>query len=403
MPDEGIRIGLVLAGGAARGAYEVGVLEHVVTEVAKDLGFDITFDILCGTSVGAINVACLAAFADEPRSRVARLDNVWSSLRVTDILRPLRGGWIETVRGLLGRGSEPMSAVFQSLPVERLLSESIPFERIGTHLREGRLHGVTVSATQVSSGRTVVFVQRKQASPSPWPETPAVLPKAVRLRPAHILASAAVPMLFPSVRIDGRHYCDGGLRQNIPLSPARRLGATHILVVNPKHQDRREASHGETGTRETGAPSPLFLLGKTFNALLLDRIDNDLDRLEKINAIIAAGERRYGSDFAASISEELGYPPTRGLRNLETVHISASENITHLCAEYVRRPEFSVPGMLGRLMKRLAEDTDRRESDLLTFVLFDGGFARRLIELGRHDARAHHEALCHLFAARGPG
>jgi len=401
MAEEAVRIGLVLAGGAARGAYEVGVLEHVVTEVAKDLGHEIIFDILCGTSVGALNIACLAAFADEPRSRVARLDNVWSSLKVSDILRPMSGGWLDAMRGFLGRTPEPQSSLFQATPLERLLSDSVPFERIDTHLRAGRIQGVTVSATQVATGRTVVFVQRRRAHPAPWPETRGVVPKPVRLRPAHILASAAVPMLFPAVRIDGRHYCDGGLRQNIPLSPARRLGATHILVINPKFHRNQGAVTVEEAKREDAFPSPLFLLGKTLNALLLDRLDNDLDRLGKINAIIEAGERRYGPGFAETISEELGYPPGRGLRSLETVLISASENISRLCAEHVRQPSFEVPGMLGRVMKRLAEDTESRESDLLSYVLFDGDFARGLIELGRSDARKHHEALCKLFAQRG--
>src|SRR5262245_62408311 len=103
-PSGTSKVGLVLAGGAARGAYEVGVLDHIVEEVARDLGHDVPLDILCGTSVGAINVACLAAWADEPRGRVARLVSVWTGLRMAEMLRPAASGVLDLVRGFLGRG-----------------------------------------------------------------------------------------------------------------------------------------------------------------------------------------------------------------------------------------------------------------------------------------------------------
>ncbi len=263
---------------------------------------------------------------------------------------------------------------------------------------------MTVSATQVATGRTMVFVQRRRAHPAPWKATPAVVPRSVRLRSTHTLASAAVPLLFPAVAIDGRYYCDGGLRQNIPLSPARRLGATHMVVINPKHRQQHAKNEPLTGDnkklgrqREEAFPSPLFLLGKTLNALLLDRIDNEIDRLEKINAILDAGVRRYGPTFLENLNEELGYSAGKGLRKLTTVHIHASENIGQLSADYVRSDSFHMPGMLGRVMKRLAEGEATREADLLSYLLFDGDFAAQLVDLGRADARRHHESLCALF------
>lgn len=393
------RLGLVLAGGAARGAYQVGVLEHVVERVADELGREVPMDVFCGTSVGAINSVCMAAFADEPRGRVGRLRAVWTGLRIGEVLRPMAGGVVDFARGLLGRHAVQTTSLFDPTPLGTLIRGSVPFEKIDSHLRAGRIHAVTASATQVGSGRTVVFVQRRHARPAPWEDTIHVVPRAVRLRAAHLLASAAVPLVFPAVALDGRYYCDGGLRQNIPLSPARRLGATHLLLINPKHKRDPQEVAAVQEAREEAFPNPLFLLGKALNALLLDRIDNEIDRLEKINAILEAGQRRYGHDFAEVISGELGYTPHEGLRVMRTVHIRSSENIGRMCAEYVRRPSFEVPGMLGRVMKRVAEGDASKEADFLSYVLFDGDFASQLIELGRQDARAHHDELCALFDA----
>ena len=391
------RVGLVLAGGAARGAYEVGVLEHIVEDVSRDLGWDVPLDILCGTSVGAINACTLAAFADEPRGRVARLSGVWQGLRIEDILRPTHRGLYDFARTLLGRAPRPSAgSFFENGPLAEMLRRSVPFERIAENIRAGRLHAVAVSATQIASGRTCVFVQRRDAQTVPWAPTPNVVPRAVRLQAVHALASAALPMLFPAVWLDGHYYCDGGLRQNIPLSPARRLGAHGVIVVNPRHRPPPSAPEPVL-PREERAPSLLLLLGRTMSSLLLDRIDNDIDRMEKINDIIDAGERRFGPDFASELNAAMREGSTHGLRKLHTVHIRCSANIGELSAEHVLSPSFKLGGVLGRLMRQLAEGEATREADLLSYLLFDGEFSRKLVELGRKDAKSHHDALCTLF------
>ncbi len=393
------KMGLVLGGGAARGAYEVGVLEYIVEEVAQTLGYDVPLDILSGTSVGAINCCTLAAFAEEPRARVARLKAVWTGLRIEKLLRPRTRGVTDLLRGLLGRGPSVFEggALFEATYLEHLIRSSIPFERIDTNLREGRLSAVTVSSTHIASGRTTVFVQRRRAQPPPWNATANILPRAVRLRPVHVLASAAVPLLFPPVQIEGRYYCDGGLRQNVPLSPARRLGAAGLIVINPRYvaPPLPAASHTPRGQEQQ--PSPLTLLGKTLNALMLDRIDNDLDRLEKVNDLLDAGCRRYGDDFTAGLREEMHREPQAGLRRIDVVHIRPSQNIGNLCADYVRAPSFALGGVLGRVMKRLADTDATREADLLSYLLLDGDFAAQLVDLGHADAKLYHDELCGLF------
>jgi NTE family protein len=398
------RVALVLAGGAARGAYEVGVVEHILEEVSKDLGRDVPLDILCGTSIGALNACALAAYADEPRGRAARLVAIWSALRVQELVQPdLRGilsmgsRW---VRGTMDAASVPAreGGIVDPEGLERLIESSIPFSAIDANLQRGHLEALTVSTTHVASGRTVVFVHRADEGLPPWSLDPTITPRAARITARHAFASAAIPILFRAVRLDGEFHCDGGLRQNVPLSPARRLGARGVIVVNPRFIDKTAAQAGPARSEDM-FPGPLFLLGKTLNALLLDRIDTDLARLRSINDILEAGERRYGEGFVGEINEALGHPKGRGLRPMSSILIRTSQDIGKLASEYVRSPTFArrVSGGAGRLLRRLGEREARDESDLLSYVLFDGEFAHQLIELGREDARRHHAELCTFF------
>ncbi|AUX45319.1 hypothetical protein SOCE26_068010 [Sorangium cellulosum] len=395
------KIALVLAGGAARGAYEVGVVQHILEEVSRDLGRDVPFDILCGTSVGAINVCGLAAFADESRIRARRLAAVWTRLRIDDLVRLDVRGVLAVGQDLLrGAASQPSSgghtALLDTAGLERQIAEAVPFDRIDGHLARGLLSAVTVSTTLVKSGRTVVFVHRGEPGLPPWSHDPTITPRATALRAQHALASSAVPILFRPVNIDGELYCDGGLRQNVPLSPARRLGADGVIVVNPRYIEPASAAAERDAP---GSPGPLFLLGKTLNALMLDRIDNDLARLESINSILEAGTRRYGEGFITELNDALGLPPGRALRPLRSLLIRASKDIGGLAAEFVRSPAFRArtSSVLGRVMRRLAEGDEQREADFLSYLLFDGEFAGRLIEIGRADARARHDELCAFF------
>ncbi len=400
------RVALVLAGGAARGAYEVGVVQHILEDVSRDLGREVPIDILCGTSVGALNACALAAFADEPKARGARLAKVWTELRVMDLVSlDSRGLLAMGTRWLRGGGdiaSIPAreGGIVDPRGLEALIESQIPFQAIDGHMRAGRLSALTVSTTHVATGHTVVFVQRAEQGLPPWSHDPTIFPRAARITAQHAFASAAIPILFRSVRLDGEFHCDGGLRQNVPLSPARRLGARGVIVVNPRFVVSSPLDEGNPKV-EDSFPGPLFLLGKTLNALLLDRIDTDLARLRSINEILEAGRRRYGEEFVAQINEELGNPEGRGLRPMRSLLIRASKDIGKLAAELVRSPSFSrrVGGATERVMRRLAEQEARQEADFLSYLLFDGEFARQLIELGRDDARARHEELCEFFEA----
>jgi NTE family protein len=402
-------VGLVLAGGSARGAYEVGVVRYILEDVARSLGRDLPIDILCGTSAGSINACMLAAHADKPKDRAAMLARRWTELELEAVVRPAGRELLLLVGRLLGRAATSdvrpgrRGGMFDPSGVEAIVRDAVPFKKIGEHMRSGLLRALSISTTHVASGRTVVFVQRREGGTPHWGSDPTMVARPAEIRAEHVLASAAVPMLFPAVEIDGQFYCDGGLRQNVPLSPARRLGADSLIVINPRYIREDSPSPALAQARERQFPDPLFVVGKAMNALLLDRIENDIDRLERLNAVLAAGTRRYGAGFANEINEELAHAGQRGLRHLEVVFVRASQDIGVLAADYARSAEFArrVRGLTGRVMRRIADGES--EADLLSYVLFDGPFAERLMEMGRTDARAKHDQLASFFENRIAG
>jgi NTE family protein len=390
----GGKTALVLAGGAARGAYEVGVVLHILEDVSRSLGRDVPIDVLCGTSVGAINACALAAFADEPRKRGALLAAHWTSLKMSDVVHPDGRGIFESVRGLFGAAPKPgahdtrRGGILDATGIERVIERAIPFARIDENIRAGHLDAVTVSATHVGSGRTTVFAQQGLRGPRHMSKDPTLVSASTTLTAEHALASAAIPFLFPAVRIDGQFYCDGGLRQNVPLAPALRLGADRLIIVSPRYLPPVVTSIVKK-EREEKFPGPFFLLGKALNALLLDRVDNDLDRLEAINELMEAGERSYGATFTSTLNRELAQAGREHrIRPVRAALVRASRDIGALAADYVRSSGFAkrVGGIAGRMMRRIAGASG--EADLLSYLLFDGEFAAQMIELGRADARA---------------
>ncbi|MBM4363067.1 MAG: patatin-like phospholipase family protein [Deltaproteobacteria bacterium] len=397
------RIGFVLAGGGARGAYEVGVLRYILEELPRELGRDVPVDVVCGTSVGAINACYLAAYAEQPRLRAQLLVNSWRGLRVEQIVRVRPRELLGLVRQAMGGGAEPgevAGGVIDPGGLSKVLTDAIPFERIDDHVASGRITGVGVSTTHVGSGRTVVFVQHARYDALRWGSHPTMERRPARIRVEHALASAAIPFVFPGVRIDGETYCDGGLRQNVPLSPARRLGADRLVVINPHFLPTMHGDEPLEKEHEWSFANPVYLLGKTLNALLLDRLDSDVDRLNRINEILAAGTREYGPGFIDALNRQLGIRAGDvGLRPLETVVIRSSENIGKRCAAFVRAPAFDrrVKGLTGAALRRMGGSGAASEADLLSYLLFDGEFASELIALGEADARAQREPLLQLF------
>jgi NTE family protein len=397
-------IALVLSGGGARGAYEVGVLRYV----RERLGVDTRFDIITGTSVGAINGAYVAATCDRPRAQARTLQRVWSQLTID---RVYDFGWAQLrslPRVLFGRGLPKtphggrVGGLVDSTALERLVRDQIPWRRLTENLANGHLRAFSVTATEVATGVSTVFVQSNVRRVEPWPEGPNEAVVRTGITAAHTLASAAIPVLFPAVKVGDQFFVDGALRHNTPLRPALRLGAKRMLVIGLRHAEtpaqRRARQRAEA---ETVYPNAFFLLGKLMNSLMLDKVESDLERIEQTNRMLAAGAREFGPGFAARLSSTVGRKDP--WHEVETLFIQPSEDLGRIAWEVVRDGGLrGYDGIIPAMIRRSVEADERAEhgeSDLASYILFDPEFINRIIELGYADAARHHEQLLHLFRA----
>ncbi len=396
----------MLSGGGSRGAYEAGVIQYLREDLPKRLGRQPSIDIVTGTSVGAINATFVAATNDDPANQGRRLVEHWQALRIEQLIGLQLGDLYRAGRMLFGNNPPPPTpgswrygGLLETSGLERFVLQSIPWRGVQHNLRTGALQALAVSATHVGTGHTVVFLSsREPVKPGGWSRDPFIRHRTAYIGPRHVLASASIPLLFPSVKIGDEYFTDGGLRQNTPMSPALRLGASRILVVSLRHVAQ---DSGQMQKERTEAyPKPLFLIGKALNALLLDRTDYDLDRMQRLNAILVAGEAAFGPTFLDVLNAELQLLRGAPLRVIEAMHIRPSVDIGMLAAEFVRRGKVLVHGRLARrLIERLAAGEAAHESDLLSYLLFDGNWARELIALGRADAARKEAELGHFFAS----
>jgi NTE family protein len=389
------RLAMILSGGGARGAYEVGVLWYIFDDLTRLLGAPPRIDILCGTSVGAINACYLAAHLGDPALGLRRLVDLWTGLELRRVLGFGVRQVVTLPRVLLGGGGG--RGVFDVRPMAHIVEREISWRAVSRCLRKQMVRALTVSCTEVSTGRTVVFMQTSPNTVVPLNPPPRTLFRSDRIGPRHALASAAIPLLFPPVRIDDELYLDGGLRQNTPIAPALRLGATHIFAIGSSREVQgrvvREAGHQQA----LRAPGAAFLLGKILNAFLLDHVDVDIDLLTRINNVIVDGNRAFGPGFADALSAQARQ---RGMQEYQWVHcvrVRPSEDIGRLAYEHIKRGRLRGDPMWTKRLFGVLDLGADNEADLASYLLFDGPFCRRLIEMGRADAQARKDDLLEFF------
>jgi NTE family protein len=390
------RTAFVLSGGGARGAYEVGVLSYVFGDLVRLRGGRFpSIDILCGTSVGAINACYLAAHAGDPALGIRRLMKLWHDLELPEVL----GFGVRQALGLprliLGGGTNA-AGLFDVRPMADLIEREIGWRSLQRNLRRGNIRALSISTTEVSTGRTVIWMQTAPDVALPTTAPPRTLIRADAIGTQHALASAAIPLLFPPVKLGGEFYCDGGLRLNTPMAPALRLGATHVFSV-ALSRELQGIVTPETGPghRALGAAA---LLGKVLNAFLLDHVVNDLDVLARINAIMNDGVSAFGPEFLPKLSAAARARGGETYRPVQCLAIKPTQDIGRLAADHVMHGRMrGNPILAKQLLKALyvGGDTD---ADLASYLLFDGDFARKLIDLGRADAEARREEILQFFA-----
>ncbi|GIW45312.1 MAG: patatin [Candidatus Binatia bacterium] len=395
------RIAIVLSGGGARGAYEAGVLAYLLEELPLKLGRRVHFDIITGTSVGAVHAVYLGAH--EPDADVARrLRQVWLSLSLERVFTPRRvGDLVRAPLRLLGLGAQPpplpptRSGVPERLPglfdtswLEEIILASINWDQLRKRLESGELQALALGATEIATGRSVVFVDCGGRPFSPWGHDPFIVARPTQIGPAHALASAAIPLFFPALRIDRTYYCDGGLRLNTPLAPAVRMGADKVLVVSLRHPRPPEEEDRLARKREATYNSLTYLAGKALNALLIDRVEQDVQRLRAINAIFEKGIELYGLEFLdrmnAALMKERGSP----YRIVEDCLIHPSRDLGEIAAECMRHRSrgASLREWLSRNVAWMVTRGTITEADLLSYIYFDSCYAAHLMELGWQDA-----------------
>ena len=416
MTDGQKNLGLVLSGGGARGAYEAGVVHYIRTMLPADGGAKRHFDTLCGSSVGAINTAFLAATAHDPAYQGPALNNIWKTLRQSNIYRRDVASFITLIsQSLVGISRNILTSlkqkrpddgsrvhfrgVLDTSPLLPFLKNTIPWKQISLNIQNRLLKAVSVTATNANTGRLELFVEKHPSISY----TGHYVFNEVKLEAFHVMASGALPFVFPTVRINRQHYIDGGLRLNTPMSPAIQLGAEKILVIGMHHASEKVDAPADHGlfTGSELAPTLGNLIGKVLNSIFLDKLDYDIEQMVRINRIIDWGEGCFGKDYLKQINTHLidneirGDIANRGLKRLEVMKIFPSRDIREIFADATDHGAAFVD-QLGRSEKFLLKilDVDVTTSkDFLSYIIFYPKYLSMLLELGFEDARAHHDRL----------
>jgi NTE family protein len=375
---------LILSGGGARGAYEVGILEYIFGEFVDSNGIAPKVDLISGTSVGAVNGTFIASAIHDIPAGVRRLVSVWTGLELPHVLgfglRQAAGLY----RVLLG-GARHSPGVFDPAPLSALVGRTVDWRRLRRNIRTGSLRALTVSTTHIGTGQPVIFVDAAPGVGIPQSLGLHALVRRAKIGQHHVLASAAIPLIFPAVEIGDEIHCDGGLRLNTPMGPSVHLGMNRLLVVGlstPHSPDQRALKDGVY-------PGATYMLGKVLNAFLLDHVNTDLLEVQRINDFLKDGVRAYGIDFLDRLNDAA---KARGAlaprRLLNSLVLRPSTDIGQVAADYLASNRVRFGKSLGRAFISLLDVGAGADADLASYLLFDGGFAEALIEMGRRDAHA---------------
>ncbi|MDP2810204.1 MAG: patatin-like phospholipase family protein [Rhodocyclaceae bacterium] len=374
------RTALILAGGGARAAYQVGVLA-AVRELLPDPKRN-PFPILCGSSAGAINAAIMAVRAEDFGAGVDFLHEIWANFRAGDVYRagPMGIGlsgmrWLGALAlgGFLRRSPR---SFLDNAPLRRLLVRVVQFDRIGQVVANHALHVVSITCSGYNSGQSVTFFQGR-ADLEPWHLSQRV-GAHVRLGVDHLMASCAIPFVFPAVNLNREWFGDGSMRQLAPVSPAIRLGADRIMVIG----DGSMAAENEPRPHSDRYPSLAQIAGHALSSIFLDSLSMDLEHMTRINHALSV--------IPEEVRRQSGLP----LRPIDVLVISPSERLDHLAARHVRALPWAM-----RLLLRGVGAMSRNGSALASYLLFEKPYTRALIDLGYRDTLARKDEVAAFLGA----
>jgi NTE family protein len=392
-------MGLILTGGGARAAYQVGVLQEIMS-MGQACGADRRnpFDVVCGTSAGAINASMLACGADQFAQTLDTLVEVWRDFRAhqvyrSEVLDMVRAGtrWMAllSVGWLISHKRLRPKSLLDNAPLGELLHEHIDFRKLPGLLSQGHLKALAVTASNYSNGEHVTFYQSHRKI-EPWVRNQRVAVQC-ELSHTHLLASSGIPFVFPAACLEGPKgpawFGDGAMRQTAPISPAIHLGANKVLVIGA---GRMHEPQGPVAAHAPTYPSMANIAGHALSSIFLDALSVDVERLERINqtlTLIPPDKRTHSS-----------------LRPVELLVVSPSERLDTIALNYAH----ALPATVQRLLKTLGASKASKEGQrgqsgaLLSYLLFESVYTQELMALGRADARKKSSDICRFFGWTAP-
>ncbi|MDP5071834.1 MAG: patatin-like phospholipase family protein [Congregibacter sp.] len=376
---------LILSGGGARAAYQVGVLKAVAQLLPE--GAKNPFPIICGTSAGAINAVTLAAYDGSFSQAVEALESVWMDLTPEQVYRSSWGAMASSggrlMLSLVNRGvgvGKPV-ALLDNSPLRSLIKRTVNFEKIDRALARGDLDAVCVTATGYQSARSMCFYQAK-AGITDWSRYRRSGRRTL-LNADHLMASSAIPTMFPATRIEFEYFGDGAVRQLAPLSPALHLGADRLFIIGVGAH--RERSVAPALVRPTHSPSMAQIIGHLLNSAFIDSLESDIERLDRINKLV----QLMPADVLAD---------TPGLRFIERQVIAPSRELDRIAAENIE----SLPPSVRFLLRATGGTESGAGSTAASYLLFARPFVEVLIALGYGDAMEQREDIAEFLGVTAP-
>ncbi|MBL7996916.1 patatin-like phospholipase family protein [bacterium] len=363
-----------MAGGGARGAYQVGVLKGISSMLPP--GTPSPFKIICGTSAGAINATALAVRAGDFHDAVKQLNFVWKNFHVNHVFRADAWGLFVTgahwfaALALAGLGRRYPQELFNRAPLRKLLETKMPCDLIQSSIDSGALRALAVTAFGYGTGESVTFYQGIE-SLTPWKRARR-FGSACKITTDHLMASSAIPLFFSAVRLNREYFGDGSVRQSAPISPALHLGAERIFVIGVRYKVKEQVER----LKPQEYPTLAGIAGHMLNSIFLDAIETDLELLHRINHTVSHIPKEYLKDGANT------------LRKVDTFWISPSRDIEPIATKHVHQ----LPLALRMLLRGMGA-AGRNGANLSSYLLFEQAYCRELIALGYADARARKEEI----------